>query len=252
MCNVLRGLGATFGWVNTGCLVFKHSHCHRRDKERHHVIIKVFIIFMTKILIRFSSFSQLKLVSDYCLGLRLLFQGFSVEWLLVCWWVFEFVGGCSSESQLFVASHHSMSAMVPPTPCWTLGWKSIQVPRSFECFGLKLWSMPALKNNIWSLKKLLATKCHSLSPRVFEPGSPSGVDQWVVALFKCFKCLPQRQQVLQWNSSGALPNMQQCYFMMRWKKVLEFQLVLSVNPTKVSFTKNQGSLRQDALIPPNP
>ena len=90
MCNVLRGLGATFGWVNTGCLVFKHSHCHRRDKERHHVIIKVFIIFMTKI--RFSSFSQLKLVSDYCLGLWLLFQGFSVEWLLVCWWVFEFVG----------------------------------------------------------------------------------------------------------------------------------------------------------------
>ena len=32
-CTVVRGLGATFGWVNTGCLVFKHSHCHRRDKE---------------------------------------------------------------------------------------------------------------------------------------------------------------------------------------------------------------------------
>ena len=88
MCNVLRGLGATFGWVNTGCLVFKHSHCHRRDKERHHVIIKVFIIFMTKI--RFSSFSQLKLVSDYCLGLRLLFVSLLVG-VRVCWWVFKWV-----------------------------------------------------------------------------------------------------------------------------------------------------------------
>ena len=249
MCNVLRGLGATFGWVNTGCLVFKHSHCHRRDKERHHVIIKVFIIFMTKILIRFSSFSQLKLVSDYCLGLWLLFQGFSLVVSLlvgvrVCWWVFKWV---------------TIVCWPPTTPCqpwchqplehWVESPFKCPVHSSVSAWKWKLWSM---KNNIWSLKKLLATKCHSLSPRVFEPGSPSGVDQWVVALFKCFKCLPQRQQVLQWNSSGALPNMQQYYFMMQWKKVLEFQLVLSVNPTKISFTKNQGSLCQDVVIPPNP
>ena len=52
----------------------------------------------------------------------------------------------------------------------------------------------------------------------------SGVDQWVVALFKCFKCLPHRQQLLQWNSTGALLNMLQnrCYFTIYGKKVPKY------------------------------
>ena len=55
--------------------------------------------------------------------------------------------------------------------------------------------------------------------------TPSGVDQWVVALFKCFKCLPHRQQLLQWNSTGALLNMLQnrCYFTIHGRKVLKYQ-----------------------------
>ena len=90
MCNVLRGLGATFGWVNTGCLVFKHSHCHRRDKERHHVIIKVFIIFNFNTLFIF-------LTAETCFWL--------LPWIMIAlpmvvsllvgvrvrWWVFKWV-----------------------------------------------------------------------------------------------------------------------------------------------------------------
>ena len=111
------------------------------------------------------------------------------------------------------------------TTPWTSDWKCFQVHSSASCIRL-LQTRPANENwdamqgeakifghrrSCWGQNVIhCLLKCSSSSVQassVHQPVlTPSGVDQWVLALFECFKCLPHRQQVLQWNSSGALLN----------------------------------------------
>ena len=133
--------------------------------------------------------------------------------LLVCWLGVQV-------TELFVGRPPLHVICRATTTPWTSDWKCFQVHSSASCIRL-LQTRPANENwdAVQGEPKYLVTEevvgdkmSFTVSSSVQASSvrqqvlTPSGVDQWVLALFKCFKCLPHRQQVLQWNSSGALLN----------------------------------------------